>query len=249
MKDDLRKLLVSESEMYSTNGFAPVVDALHEYRNSLSRNIDNCLKFIALAGVVGLTAASAIAFSVISASYPGGMSSLGVMPGVVALGCAVALLCARVIDFEGRFILGKYGKEAHERYLQYSSPAQMQKRLYEEVTRFNRLVRAIHVSDEIDAAGVPGARIQDRDALLKSMAVARTDLMRALKLERIMREHADVSSVEFQLFNVELTQAAAMEVEDAATQQSKLMNEAFQIARSVQIEVHKLQTQDRQRSL
>ena len=61
-----------------------------------------------------------------------------------------------------------------------------------------------------------------------------------------MRENADVASPDFQLFNVDLTQIAAMQVEDAASQHGRLMNEAFDNAQAVQVEVRKLQVQDKQ---
>src|SRR5205823_2356589 len=147
-------------------------------------------------------------------------------------------------DVNGRFILKRYGSEAHARYLNYVNPEPMQLKLYQEVERFNKLIRAIHVADEIEAVGVNGAKMEDRATVLKGMAIARNDLIRALKLERIMRENADVANGEFQIFNVDLTHLAAMQVEDAATQQGKLLNEAFQIARTVQDEVRKLQEKD-----
>ncbi len=245
MKDDLKKLLISEHEMYAVNGLGETVDALREYRGSLGRSVDNALRFLALLGGLGLAAIGAIALS-IAYYYEHRIPPIGTLPGVLALLGSGALLLTLRVDFEGRFILGKYGAEAHGRYRNYLWPEPLQERLFGEVQRFNKLVRAIHVSDAIDAAGVPGSKIQDRESVLRSMATARTDLIRALKLERIMRENADISNTEFQLFEIDLTHLAAMQVEDAATQQGKLMNEAFQIARTVQMEVRKLQTHDRQ---
>ena len=244
MREDLRRLLISESEMYSANGLGHAMDAIREYQRSMARNIDNCLKFLAIAGAVGMAGVAAVSLAI--AARGEGLATLGAVPGVMALACGLALMCTRGIDFEGRFVLHKFGKETFDRYNQYLKPLPMQKRLFEEVERYNKLVRAIHVSDEIDAAGVEGAKIHDRVTLLKSMAIARTDLMRALKIERVMRENADVASPDFQLFNVDLTQIAAMQVEDAASQHGRLMNEAFDIAQAVQVEVRKLQVQDKQ---
>jgi hypothetical protein len=244
VKEDLRRLLVSETEMYSANGLGHALDAIREYKRSMSRNIDNCLKFLAIVGAVGMAGVAAVTLAIAAANT--GLVSLAAVPGVMALACGLALLLTRGIDFEGRFVMHKFGKETYERYAQYLKPLPMQKRLFEEVERFNKLVRAIHVSDEIDAAGVEGAKIHDRETLLKSMAIARTDLLRALKIERVMRENADVASPDFQLFNVDLTQIAAMQIEDAASQHGRLMNEAFEIAQSVQVEVRKLQVQDKQ---
>jgi len=245
--------MISETEMFNANGLGHVVEALRDYGFSMTRNIDNCLKFLALAAAVGMIGLTAVSLTVAAAASIGmfhiatfaGLVALG--SGVLSTGCCIALFRARGTDFEGRYIRTKFGKAAFDRYTQYRKPIAMQKRLYEEVERFNKLVRALNVSDEIDAAGVQGAKIQDRETLLKSMAIARGDLIRALKIERVMRENADVSGIEFQAFNVDLTQIAAMQIQDAASQHGKLLNEAFQIAQTVQVEVRKLQEQDRAR--
>ncbi len=112
--------------------------------------------------------------------------------------------------------------------------------LLEDVERFNGIIQAIDINDQIEAAGNPEVSLENRQNVIEALELAREDLVRALKTERILRKNQYFIARNPELFANNLTALAALQVSDRASEQGKLLNEALQIALNVQTEMRKL---------
>lgn len=71
--------------------------------------------------------------------------------------------------------------------------------LLNDVERYNTVIRAIDINDQIEEAGNPEVLIKERESVLAALKLTKADLVRALKTERILRENKS-----FILSNTEL---------------------------------------------
>ncbi len=115
--------------------------------------------------------------------------------------------------------------------------------LLNEVNRYNTVIKVIDINDQIEEAGNPEVLIKEREGVLEALKLTRTDLVRALKIERILRENKSFILSNTELFVNNLATLTAMQVTEQATEHGRLLNEALQIALDVQHEMKKLQTQ------
>ncbi|MBD2593291.1 hypothetical protein H6G74_02985 [Nostoc spongiaeforme FACHB-130] len=115
--------------------------------------------------------------------------------------------------------------------------------LLNDVDRYNAVIKAIDINDQIEAAGNAEVSIQEREKVIAALQFTRADLVRALKTERILRENKNFIIHNAELFANNLAALATMQVTEKATEHGKLLNEALQIALDVQYEMKKLQSQ------
>ncbi|GAB1537693.1 hypothetical protein NUACC21_03440 [Scytonema sp. NUACC21] len=115
--------------------------------------------------------------------------------------------------------------------------------LLNDVERYNAVIKAININDQIEAAGNPGVSLKERKKVLEALALTRIDLIRALKTERILRENKKFIISKSELFTNNLATLAAMQVTEQASEHGRLLNEALQIALDVQHEMRSLQSQ------
>ncbi|MBD2680029.1 MULTISPECIES: hypothetical protein [Nostoc] len=115
--------------------------------------------------------------------------------------------------------------------------------LLSEVNRYNAIIKAIDINDQIEEAGNPEVVITQRDSVIEALKLTKTDLVRALKTERILRENKNFILSNTELFANNLATLTAMQVHEQATEHGRLLNEALQIALDVQHEMKKLQSQ------
>lgn len=113
--------------------------------------------------------------------------------------------------------------------------------ILDDVDRYNAVVKAIDINDQIEAAGNLGARIKERKRVVEALQLTRADLVRALMTERILRENKKFIVSNTELFANNLTTLIAMQVTEQATEHGRLLNEALQIALDVQYEMRRLQ--------
>jgi hypothetical protein len=116
--------------------------------------------------------------------------------------------------------------------------------LLADVERYNNVIKAIFINDQIEAAGNPEVTIKDRHKVLEALRLTRSDLIRALKTERVLRENKNFILKNTELFDRNLPALSAMQMDERATEHGKLLNEALQIAMDVQIEMQRLQSQE-----
>ncbi len=115
--------------------------------------------------------------------------------------------------------------------------------LLNDVDRYNAVIKAIDINDQIEEAGNPGVTLKERQKVIEALKLTRDDLIRALKTERILRENKSFIIKNTDLFANNLPTLSAMQVTEQATEHGRLLNEALQIALDVQLEMRRLQGQ------
>jgi len=104
------------------------------------------------------------------------------------------------------------------------------KKLLSEVAKYNKVVNDIHVFDQLAAAGNP-VSFNDRHGVIQALIIARRDLVRALKTERILRENPSFNP---ERFEIDLNAWQALQVGEQASEYGKLFDATMQIAIDVQ---------------
>lgn len=115
--------------------------------------------------------------------------------------------------------------------------------LLKDVERYNAVIKAIDINDQIEAAGNSGVSIKERNRVLEALKLTRSDLVRALKTERILRENKKFIINNSDFFASNLATLIDMQMNEKATEHGRLLNEALQITLDVQHEMKRLQTQ------
>lgn len=115
--------------------------------------------------------------------------------------------------------------------------------LLEDVDRYNTVIKAIQISDQIEAAGNRNATISDRQTVISALQLTREDLLRALRTERILRENQEFIGTNPELFANNLTAIKALQLSDRASEYGQFLDRALQIGVSIQTEMRKLQNQ------
>ncbi|MBD2238555.1 hypothetical protein H6G35_18320 [Aulosira sp. FACHB-113] len=115
--------------------------------------------------------------------------------------------------------------------------------LLNDVDRYNAIIKAIDINDQIEDAGNPEVTIHQRHRVIEALKLTRTDLVRALKTEKVLRENKNFILKNSELFVNNLATLTAMQVTEQATEHGRLLNEALQIALDVQHEMKRLQNQ------
>lgn len=115
------------------------------------------------------------------------------------------------------------------------------RRLVKEVDRYNAVIRAVDINDQLEEAGNPGVGLSDREKVIQALSVMKTDLERALKTERILRENKTFIAKHPQLFTTNLMALSALQVSDRASEYGRVLDQALQVAVGVQEEMRKLQ--------
>ena len=113
--------------------------------------------------------------------------------------------------------------------------------LFDDVDRYNGIIKAIEINDKIEDAGNAAVKIGDRAKVIQALQLIRDDLVRALKTERILRENKKFVATNSELFANNLRTLNALQISDRASKQGRLLNEALQLAIGVQEEMKKLQ--------
>jgi hypothetical protein len=116
-------------------------------------------------------------------------------------------------------------------------------RMFEDVKRFNSVIKAIDLNDQIEAVGNPGVRLKNREKVIHALKLAREDIIRALRTERILRENEKFIKLNHELFETNIAALTALQANDQASEYGQLLNEALQIVVDVREEMKKLQDQ------
>ena len=116
-------------------------------------------------------------------------------------------------------------------------------RIFEDVKRFNSVIKAIDINDQIESVGNQNVRLQNREKVIQALRIAREDIIRALKTERILRKNANFMKLNTELFESNLMALTALQINDKASEHGRLLNEALQIVVDIQEEMRKLQDQ------
>lgn len=140
----------------------------------------------------------------------------------------VLLFIASLILVPLSFVLrpGKVSRQAFERL----------SKLFEEVEKHNKIVKDIHVLDQLRKAGNP-VGLSDREQVLEALRLTRDHLVRAFKTECILRKYPDFKREQFR---IDLTAYHALQVSEQASDYGQFLDAALQIGVEVQEEMIKL---------
>ncbi|MGC1394913.1 MAG: hypothetical protein WA828_11590 [Coleofasciculaceae cyanobacterium] len=112
--------------------------------------------------------------------------------------------------------------------------------LLDEVERYNAVIKAIHINDQLEAVGTTFRSISDRQKVIEALTLTKEDLVRAIRAERILRENKSFLLGNPELLATNLRTLQTIQINDQASEYGRLLNEALQIAASVQEEMGKL---------
>ncbi|MBR8826953.1 MAG: hypothetical protein DSM107014_03445 [Gomphosphaeria aponina SAG 52.96 = DSM 107014] len=110
-------------------------------------------------------------------------------------------------------------------------------KLISEIKQYNILIRNIDVLDQLEAAG-NSVSIGEREQVIESLKITRSNIERALKTERILRENPGFRPDQFA---IDLTSLRGIQITEQATEYGRILNEALEIGISVEEEMVKLQ--------
>ena len=115
--------------------------------------------------------------------------------------------------------------------------------LLQEVNKYNDVVKAVEILDQLINAGNLRENLINREDVLNALTLTRESLITALRTERILRDHQDFIGRRYELFiNLEnnLTALMALDVTNQASEYGRLLNEALEIGMTVHQEVRKI---------
>ena len=115
--------------------------------------------------------------------------------------------------------------------------------LLNDIDRYNALIKVIDINDQIEAAGNREVALKDRERVVSALKIARIDLVKALKTEKILRENKKFIINNSDLFTENLTSLTGVYITEKAAEHGRLLNEALQIILEVENEMEKLQSQ------
>ncbi|MGJ5672293.1 MAG: hypothetical protein ACR9NN_01485 [Nostochopsis sp.] len=238
MRNDLKDLEISLSEVqYLTN--LPVNDELVIIINTINKTLRSFIDKAkgpegATTIFIGLTISfvSYLAFDVLAKSF----MTKPFMPSwllfIVFVGVSAVLT---------QLILYLIWKQKNRLVKTNITPSL--KMLLMDVDKYNSVIRAIDINDQIEAAGNIGVTIKERSKVIEALQLTKSDIIRALKTERILRENRNFIISNSELFMNNLATLTAMQVPEQASEHGRLLNEALQIALDVQHEMKRLHNQ------
>ena len=138
-------------------------------------------------------------------------------------------------------VVSLISNDANKIYLSFKSRNLI--KLFDDVNRYNAVLKAIDINDQLEAVGNPSVRLENREEVIHALRLVKEDIIRALKTERILRENAKFIKLNTQLFESNLMALTALQVSDQASEHGRFLKEALQIVVDVQEEMRKLQSQ------
>lgn len=114
--------------------------------------------------------------------------------------------------------------------------------LLDEVDRYHAVLKTIDINDRLEAAGSLETTISDRYTVIEALKLTRSDLIRAIKTERILRDNKDFIATNPELFANNLTALRALQVSDRGSEYGQFLNQALQIGIDIQAEMRKLRS-------
>ncbi|MEA5516386.1 hypothetical protein [Nodularia sp. UHCC 0506] len=124
-----------------------------------------------------------------------------------------------------------------------------QKNILNEVDKYNAVLKAIDIRDQLEAVGNQEANFQEREQLISTLTTTRDNLICALKTEQILRKNRTFLDRNVQLLESNLTAIQALQIQQEAREYSRLLNEVLKISQDVQTEMKYLEGDEEQSHL
>ena len=114
-------------------------------------------------------------------------------------------------------------------------------KLITEVKKYNSIIEAINVNDQlIETGAVKEKPANEREQLLEALRLRREDLIRGLKVDKILRENKSLIESNSEYFQSNLTSLETLQVQEKANEASAVINQAVSISMDIQEEMTKL---------
>ncbi|MDZ8050101.1 MAG: hypothetical protein RMX68_031345 [Aulosira sp. ZfuVER01] len=238
MRDDLQGLEISPKELQNLTNL-PVKDELVNIINPLGRFVKQVIEKIK--GTEGATVVF-ISFSILVAAYLIFDFIIKLFDLWLTVPSWLVLMVLGLwvggVTQIGLYLVWKKRSKILKANLTHSLRI-----LLNDVDRYNAIIKAIDINDQIEDAGNAGVSIRERQRVIEALKLTRNDLVRALKTEKILRENKNFIISNSEFFDNNLANLTAMQVTEQATEHGRILNEALQIALDVQHEMKRLQSQ------
>ena len=110
-------------------------------------------------------------------------------------------------------------------------------RLFAEADKCNKIIYDIDIFDQLQDAG-NSIKLESRESAIAALRMTRNDIVRALKTERILREHPEFHP---DRFDIDLNAFEAIQMGDRAKEYGRIFDTTMQIAIDVQKAMYELQ--------
>ncbi|HEY9689589.1 MAG TPA: hypothetical protein V6D46_06310 [Coleofasciculaceae cyanobacterium] len=112
--------------------------------------------------------------------------------------------------------------------------------LTQEVEKFNRLVRAADVNDQLGIATGKNVTSADRADAIETLSQLRSQIENALKVERVLRENQDVVTAQVDMAEGATVGNYAQLMADQAVEYRQVLDEALKLGDRVRVELKTL---------
>lgn len=119
--------------------------------------------------------------------------------------------------------------------------------LFEDFERYNQVIQAIHVKDQLEEVESRVPNSEEREALLQTLLIMRGDLIRALKIEKILRENQKVVDLNPDIFESSFTALQVERIQKRGNEYSQLISETLKIGVHVRSEMNKMKDNSKDR--
>jgi hypothetical protein len=112
--------------------------------------------------------------------------------------------------------------------------------LLDEIDRFNEMVSAVEILEELGAAKTSRLSLENRDDVIEALHLTRESLVCGLMTEKVMRKHQQFMARRQEMFSSierNLATLQLLQVNDMASDYGRLLNEAIQIGTIVHKEL------------
>lgn len=113
--------------------------------------------------------------------------------------------------------------------------------LFNEYKKHNQIVRAIDVKEQLEAVEQTGSESQVKSTLSKALVEMREDLIKALKIEKILRENRTVVETNPELFKSSFDATNVQKIIDRGSEYDRLINKTLKIGSKLNKEMKLMQ--------
>lgn len=113
--------------------------------------------------------------------------------------------------------------------------------LLNEVDKFHTAVQAVDNLDQLAVSENSENNFNERQTVITALELLREDLVRALKIERILRDNKKPLSEQQELFVNNLANLQALQISSSIGEYVQILNQSLQIDLDVQSQIRKLQ--------
>jgi len=115
--------------------------------------------------------------------------------------------------------------------------------LFNQIDRYNTIVKALNIYEQLEATEHPQAILENRDTIIQALKLIRNELIKGLKIERILKKHKKFIQQNPQFFDSNFTDLTVLQTEKPTTEEGILLYQAFEIASEIHTHLKQLQEQ------